>query len=213
MSSNIRIGRPIDHAKDEAILCAARELLFSKGLAKLSMEAVARQAGVSKVTLYSRFDNKNALIEASIRDLSTQLVTHLALMPEERKKPRAALHEFGVTLLTFILSKENLSFLCLLGSVSDVDKTLVNGIYSAGVEASAHALRDWLVAEQERGHLSCSDPAFGAEMFLSMLAGLEVMRALHHLPTRKTSEEIDAHVEKVVSACLHVWGLATPDRG
>ena len=50
-ASNARPGRPPDPAKQRAILDAARSLLFQGGPGELSMEAVARRAGVSKVTM------------------------------------------------------------------------------------------------------------------------------------------------------------------
>jgi len=45
------VGRPIDRAKDQAILDAARRLLLRDGLRAFTVEAVVHAAGVSKVTL------------------------------------------------------------------------------------------------------------------------------------------------------------------
>jgi len=134
----------VDHAKEVAILDAARELMFTKGPAKLSMEAVARKAGVSKVTLYNRFSNKNVLIEALIRRQSNELIKHLGITPEARISPRQALYKFGQRLLSFILSQDNLNFLRLLGSVPEADRDLLQGIYDYGVQASQLALSQWL---------------------------------------------------------------------
>jgi AcrR family transcriptional regulator len=49
-------------ASDE-ILAAARALAESKGVEHLTMNAVARQAGISRATLYRRFPSKDALLE------------------------------------------------------------------------------------------------------------------------------------------------------
>ena len=46
-------GRPKDLAKRRAILDAAKILFLSKGYANTSMDAVATEAGVSKLTVYS----------------------------------------------------------------------------------------------------------------------------------------------------------------
>lgn len=61
-----RPGRPKSAEKRAAISRAAGELFLREGFAGTSMEAVAAQAGVSKQTVYSHFDNKDALFRACI---------------------------------------------------------------------------------------------------------------------------------------------------
>ncbi len=62
----VRRGRPLDPGKDRAILMAARALLFARGPRALTMEAVARAAGVSKPTLYSRYAGRRELLLAVV---------------------------------------------------------------------------------------------------------------------------------------------------
>ena len=66
MTDYERAGRPLDHNKDKAIFAAAHELLFSKGPAAFSVEAVARLAKVSKVTIYSRYTNREEIGRAHV---------------------------------------------------------------------------------------------------------------------------------------------------
>ncbi|MFC7406669.1 TetR/AcrR family transcriptional regulator [Georgenia alba] len=61
-----RVGRPRSAAADAAILRAARELLVERGIGGASIEEVARRAGVSKVTVYRRWDSREALLAAAI---------------------------------------------------------------------------------------------------------------------------------------------------
>jgi AcrR family transcriptional regulator len=56
-------GRPRSAASHQAILRATLELLAEKGLAAMSMDAVAQRAGVSKATIYRRWKSKEELIE------------------------------------------------------------------------------------------------------------------------------------------------------
>lgn len=71
--------------KSEAILEAARLLLLKHGLRGTSMEAIARQAGIAKPTLYAYFADKNAVFLA----LAAQLIG------EWRVEFLAALHGDG----------------------------------------------------------------------------------------------------------------------
>ena len=202
---NSRCGRPVDHTKEVALLDAAQELLFTQGPSKLSMEAVARKAGVSKVTLYSRFADKRMLVEATIRRQSTELVKQLAITPDSEQEPAEALYDFGLRLLQFILCQNHLNFLRMLGSIREVDHELLHRIYENGAQASHSALSQWFSTQHQAGRLNCPEPEFAAEMFLCMLAGLDIVRSLHHLPPRQPGDEIAQHVSRVVATCLRAW--------
>jgi AcrR family transcriptional regulator len=56
-----------------SILAAARALLGAEGgVGELTMEAVARQAGASRMTVYYQFKSKTGLLEALCDDLATR---------------------------------------------------------------------------------------------------------------------------------------------
>jgi len=56
-----RQQRKRDRSRDD-ILAAAREVLLTKGIAAVTLEAVAREAGMSKTGLYYYFPSKEALV-------------------------------------------------------------------------------------------------------------------------------------------------------
>lgn len=55
-------GRPRSAEADRSIVEATLELLADRGLAAVSIEAVAAAAGVGKTTIYRRWANKDALV-------------------------------------------------------------------------------------------------------------------------------------------------------
>jgi AcrR family transcriptional regulator len=57
-SRHRRPGRPREEATEQAITLAARQVLADRGVARMSMEHVAAQAGVAKSTLYRRWPSK-----------------------------------------------------------------------------------------------------------------------------------------------------------
>jgi AcrR family transcriptional regulator len=57
----------------ERILEAATELFLAEGYGSTSIEAIARRAGVSKRTLYDRFDDKPALFTAVVHRIIGQI--------------------------------------------------------------------------------------------------------------------------------------------
>ncbi|MFL5280610.1 MAG: TetR/AcrR family transcriptional regulator, partial [Rhodopila sp.] len=65
-SAPLRPGRPKDSAKHAAILAAAKQLFARQPFEQVTMEAVAAQAAVSKMTVYSHFRDKETLFEAIV---------------------------------------------------------------------------------------------------------------------------------------------------
>ena len=59
-------GRPRDPALDTAILTAALELFIAHGIAGMSIEQVAKRAGVGKPTIYRRWSTKELLVADAI---------------------------------------------------------------------------------------------------------------------------------------------------
>ncbi len=64
-----RPGRPRSAAVDVAIIDAALRLLARDGFGRMSMDAVAAEAGVSKATLYLRYRDKADLATAALARL------------------------------------------------------------------------------------------------------------------------------------------------
>ncbi len=69
-----RRGRPRDPTKDVAVLDAVVKLLAVEGVTGMSMDRVAATAGVSKVTVYTRWRSKSDLIGAALAHLQVDHV-------------------------------------------------------------------------------------------------------------------------------------------
>jgi AcrR family transcriptional regulator len=61
-----RGGRPRDPGNDVSILAAALDLLIERGAGGASIEAIARRAGVAKLTVYRRWQSKEDLLMAAL---------------------------------------------------------------------------------------------------------------------------------------------------
>lgn len=68
-------GRPRDPAVDTAILTAALDLFIAQGISAMSVEQIAKRAGVGKPTLYRRWSTKEALVADAIESLVVADVT------------------------------------------------------------------------------------------------------------------------------------------
>ncbi|MBF9030998.1 TetR family transcriptional regulator [Rhodobacterales bacterium HKCCE3408] len=80
-------GRPRSNQSREAIVDAVRRQLLSGGYDRLTLEAVAAEAGVSKATIYRWWKSKGELVlDAAADDISIGLVP-------ETNEPRADVEE------------------------------------------------------------------------------------------------------------------------
>lgn len=57
----------------QRILLAARDLLATRGVRRVSMDEVAQAAGVTRVTVYRYFDDREALVRAAFLHLADEL--------------------------------------------------------------------------------------------------------------------------------------------
>ena len=62
----VKLGRPKSEEKRRQILNCATDLFLQNGFTNTSMDMVAKEAGVSKQTVYSHFNNKDDLYTAVI---------------------------------------------------------------------------------------------------------------------------------------------------
>src|ERR1043165_869146 len=102
-------GRPRDPARFQRILEAASRHFSAHGLERASVDAIAAEAGVSKMTIYSNFASKQGLFAAVVRARAVRILGGVegveALDP---KQPRKALLAIGAQFLTLAREAEAL---------------------------------------------------------------------------------------------------------
>src|SRR3954454_2250946 len=85
-------GRPRDHTLDEAIILATRARLVRDGYSRMTIGDIAADAGVSRPTLYRRWNNKFQLV-ADALDYGFRKQRDLYDVDLSRLGPREALVE------------------------------------------------------------------------------------------------------------------------
>lgn len=108
-------GRPRHPETDRQILNAALRLLGRDGYARMSLDAVAAEAGVTKPTIYRRYPSKTALAEAALAalaaarddsrpavtgELRQDVIAHLRHFRQGVSRP------YGVALVGTVLAEE-----------------------------------------------------------------------------------------------------------
>ncbi len=163
----------IDETKTEAILQAATELLAEKG-ATVSMDQIARRAGVSRQTLYNRFPSKLEISRAVMARRADVITAPL----REGKGTRETLERFAYSLISTVHSLDARQSLRAVALVTPELPELGLAVYDAGPLAGLQQLALWLKDQSSQGHLAITNPDLAAEVFVGMAQGHGHLRTL-----------------------------------
>lgn len=106
--------------KRERVVAAARELLASdEGLGRFSLAAVAKRAGVTRLTVYHQFGSRRALLEAVFDDLAVsgglQRIAAALALPD----PQAGLAQVVAVFCEFFVDGRSVMVPLLAAAASD----------------------------------------------------------------------------------------------
>lgn len=201
-------GRPKDEAKGVSILKAAGKCFLKSGFARTTMDEIAEEAGVSKLTLYSHFQNKDLLFKAIIAAKCRAHVPGRSMVTLAEHEPRAALTEIATGFVHLMTSPEVLALFRVVATESVENPKMAELLYAAGPGPTLSQFTELLKAWIARGLMDIRDPERAADHWFSMLKGMMHFRLIMNLQKRPTEEEIRRHVEDCVDMFLRAYGCA-----
>lgn len=209
MSASIEMLSETLNPKRRAILAAAADLFMAESFDAVSMDAVARVAGVSKATLYAHFSGKDQLFEAIVAEGCAQMRAHAdALLSDHDIPLRQALEELGLHWLRFMLRPQARALHRVMIAESVRFPELARAFYQAGPLAMQRWLTEWLAAQRDRGRLpEEADVALAAEQFLSLLRGDLFVRAKLGLVPPEEEAALPALAARAAAALLMLHGM------
>jgi TetR/AcrR family transcriptional regulator, mexJK operon transcriptional repressor len=165
------LGRPFDESKSDVIVAAARALFFERGFGATSIEEVARRAGVSKVTVYNRFSDKQTLFVECISAECRGMEADLKLDMGAPGDLRGHLIRFGEVMNAFLNRPELVRFENMLGGEMDRHPEMGKLFLNAGPRRMKGGLARVIAGGVERGEIIVEDVPAAAELLGSMLKG------------------------------------------
>jgi TetR/AcrR family transcriptional repressor of mexJK operon len=203
-------GRPKDLEKRAAILEAAKDLFTERGYAGVSMDAIAQAAGVSKLTVYNHFEDKQALFLAAVKSKCEQQLPHEIFDTPLAGSMREQLVAIGRPFVALMSSREAVQLLRTLVTEGRENPALSGLFYEAGPRRTLEEFTAFLHARQSAGQLVVPDVPRAAAHFFNLLKGEIHKRLLIGLGEAPDAAEIEAHVDSVVDLFLRAYA---PDRG
>jgi len=198
-------GRPRSVDKNRAILEAAGELFLTAGFERTSMDAVAREAGVSKQTVYAHFRNKERLFRAVIAEKVADYFPEDPLNYGAAHSVRDTLSMIGRQYVRLIISPDAIAMFRLLAANVEHHPKMVALYFEEGPARLNAAIRAYLERAREEGALRFANADAATARFCTLLRGDTFFRATLGLLDGLDDEAIDAHVADCVEAFLVLY--------
>lgn len=193
-------GRPSDIAKREAIVVAASARFFDEGFAATSIEQVAADAGVSKVTVYNHFGDKQGLFAASVAAECEKMRGHFSLDEMPSGSIRNRLTVIGWAMYAFLSRPEMIQFERRIAAETEREPAIGQAFLEAGPWRMKQAFSAFLAHAASIGELQISNPMLAAEQFVSMCKGMGDLERRFGVPP--AAEDQERRIEGAVEVFL-----------
>ena len=155
-----------DRAKRRQIMEGARAVFLAQGFDGASMGEIARQAGVSKGTLYVYFDSKEALFEAIVEAECASQAEQVFALDASDHDVEAVLTRLGCAYVRFLCRPGGQSSLRTVISISERMPAIGKQFYEAGPATGIARLSRYLEDQVAGGYLAIPGVEVAAAQFL-----------------------------------------------
>lgn len=204
-----RRGRPRDPERSQRILEAARKHFYAHGLERASVDAIAAEAGVSKMTVYSNFGSKEGLFEAVVQDGTDGVIGGVAGAEAlDPLLPRQALLSIGEQFLALTREEHTLGKFRSLYGAASAQPEACRAFFRQGPARLTTELALYLQRAHDAGSLKVKDPRLAADLFLAMFLGSDHMSGLLMLkrPSARQNKALLTEAVRVFMAGYGVQG-------
>ncbi|WP_394172493.1 TetR/AcrR family transcriptional regulator [Thalassotalea litorea] len=191
--------------KRQQIYDAATQLFCDNGFAATSMDVVAKNAGVSKQTVYSHFGSKDELFVATITARCEAFLSASTASPKD-SDPYTTLCQYAEHFLALLLSPEALAIhrICINESTSYPHVSRL--FYKAGPERVIAEVKTILDDYTQQHILNIEDIHTAAIQFLSVIKGEIWMHKEYNIEKPISREKVKLYIQSSVRHFLAGYG-------
>ncbi|CAM5776514.1 transcriptional regulator [Labrys miyagiensis] len=191
----------VDNAKSRQILDGARKVFLAQGFEGASMNDIAREAGVSKGTLYVYFESKERLFSVIIDEERAAHVEGIFNFDYSTADVEAVLLHIAIEISTFITQPRIVSAMRAVVGIAERMPELGEHFYERGPCYSRNKLAEYLDTRVAAGQLDVPDTQLAAAQFLEMshapLIKPMLFRATKQSPSAERIREVAASAVRV----------------
>ncbi|HEX2595885.1 MAG TPA: TetR/AcrR family transcriptional regulator [Luteimonas sp.] len=164
-------GRPKDLEKGAAILEAAKRLFIAQGFDGTSMDQIAAEAGVSKLTVYSHFGDKETLFAAAAKAYCEQQLPTSMFEAHPEVPLRERLLQIARAFFAMVSSPEAVAAHRILCTPQMAESPIPQMFWEAGPRRVQDAFATLLRMRMAAGELQVDDVARASSQFFTLLKG------------------------------------------
>lgn len=189
----MNVGRPKDLEKHKQILLAAKNLFLKQGYHGCSMNQIAKEAGVTKLTIYNHFQDKASLFTCAIEQTCETL---METRPFQLTADSHFLDAFAQTCqiaLNIVYLPEAVKLEHLLIELAAEQNPLALQFYNASHQKMCDGWEDFFQQAAALGFIQAADVEQQRLLLLSLLLGLrhlEILLGVRTIPTPQEQQEI-----------------------
>lgn len=169
------------------------------------MDAVAAEAGVSKLTVYSHFNDKETLFSSAVMAKCEEQLPPLFFELPAGIPVENVLLNIARGFHQLINSDESVNLHRLMMALGTQDPKLSQIFFEAGPERMVQGMERLLKRIDETGALSIDLPRNAAEHFFCLLKGAGNFRLLYCCGEPLSEEASESHVQEVVGLFMRAY--------
>ncbi len=201
-------GRPKDLGKRAAILEAAKQMFTQGGFDGASMDQIAAAAGVSKLTVYSHYGDKEALFVAVVKSHCEQQLPSSLFEPMPQVPLRERLLTIARAFYTMISSPAAVAGHRMLCTPQLCGTALPQLFWEAGPKRVQSDFSTLLQRRVAAGELNIPDVPRAASQFFTLLKGEPHAQLVFGCGDPTAVVDIDAHIDATVDLFLGAYATA-----
>jgi TetR/AcrR family transcriptional regulator, mexJK operon transcriptional repressor len=200
-------GRPINEGLAREVVRHAGHLFITHGYQGTTMESVAKRVGMSKLTLYKRFQTKDALFSATIAAKCDEFFPESLFLDIDGLPIEEALYRLGLSFLRLLMSHEAMAIENILRNEGDEHQQLRDLFYASGPMRMKTGMWAYFSGQKARGLLKFDDPVLTTNLFLALFKGSDIyMRCTMQISPEPTMAEIEAYCRQAVAFFIKACG-------
>jgi TetR/AcrR family transcriptional regulator, mexJK operon transcriptional repressor len=192
--------------KPRQIREAAARLFLTQGYGAVSMDAIAREAGVSKATIYAHFADKAELFADLVTEECARQWPDIAMLEAEPSDLRETLLAVGTVYAELLVSPKGVQTFRMVVAESPRFPELGRAFYEGGPRLIRDKLAAYLLRAEAQGKLALGDARLAAQQFLAMLRCEHHLRALIGLGEVAGPQDIARVVTAATDMFLRAYG-------
>jgi TetR/AcrR family transcriptional repressor of mexJK operon len=203
-------GRPKDLEKGAAILDAAKRLFIAQGFDGTSMDQIAAGAGVSKLTVYSHFGDKETLFAAAAKAYCEQQLPSSMFEAHPEVPLRERLLQIARAFFAMVSSPEALAGHRILCSPQMAESPIPRMFWEGGPQRVQDAFAELLRMRMSAGELEIADVPRASSQFFALLKGEPHAQMVFGCRGQGDGGETEAHLVATVDFFLRAYARRGP---